>query len=66
MAKTGLDRDASPADRAVGALLGLVLSRPVDEAVTPILYAATDTAAPTGCHIGPGRPFRPRGRPSRG
>ncbi|MDI1463488.1 SDR family NAD(P)-dependent oxidoreductase [Catellatospora sp. KI3] len=59
MAKTGLDRDAPPLDRAVSTLLGLALRRPVDEAVAPILYAATETAAPTGRHIGPGRPFGP-------
>jgi hypothetical protein len=59
MAKTHLDREAPPLDRAVSALLGLALRRPIDEAVTPILYAATQTAAPTGRHIGPGRPFGP-------
>jgi NAD(P)-dependent dehydrogenase (short-subunit alcohol dehydrogenase family) len=59
MAKTQLDRDAPPLDRAVSTVLGLVLRRPVDEAVAPILYAATETAAPTGRHIGPGRPFGP-------
>ncbi|WIN00603.1 SDR family NAD(P)-dependent oxidoreductase [Actinoplanes oblitus] len=59
MAKTRLDREAPPLDRIVGTVLGLVLRRPIDEAVTPILYAATETAAPTGRHIGPGRPFRP-------
>ncbi|WP_328473716.1 SDR family NAD(P)-dependent oxidoreductase [Actinoplanes sp. NBC_00393] len=59
MAKTHLDRNAPLLDRAVGTLLGLALRRPIDEAVTPILYAATETAAPTGRHIGPGRPFGP-------
>jgi NAD(P)-dependent dehydrogenase (short-subunit alcohol dehydrogenase family) len=59
MTKTNLDRDAPPPDRAVGMLMGLVMRRPIDEAVTPILYAATEAAAPTGRHIGPGRPFRP-------
>jgi NAD(P)-dependent dehydrogenase (short-subunit alcohol dehydrogenase family) len=59
MAKTRLDREAPPLDRVVGKVLGLVLRRPIDEAVTPILYAATETAAPTGRHIGPGRPFGP-------
>ncbi|MEU4420305.1 oxidoreductase [Actinoplanes sp. NPDC024001] len=59
MTKTDLDRDAPPLDRAVGMLMGLVMRRPIDEAVTPILYAATEPAAPTGRHIGPGGPFRP-------
>ncbi|BCJ75945.1 putative short-chain dehydrogenase/reductase [Catellatospora sp. IY07-71] len=59
MAKTDLDRDAPPLDRAVSALLGLALRRPIDEAVAPILYAATETAAPTGRLIGPGRAFGP-------
>ncbi|BBH67948.1 short-chain dehydrogenase [Actinoplanes sp. OR16] len=59
MAKTRLDRDAPPLDRVVGTVLGLFLRRPIDEAVAPILYAATETAAPTGRHIGPGRPFGP-------
>ncbi|MFI1996958.1 SDR family NAD(P)-dependent oxidoreductase [Actinoplanes sp. NPDC020271] len=59
MAKTQLDREAPPLDRLVGAVLGLFLRRPVDEAVAPILYAATEPAAPAGVHIGPGRPFRP-------
>ncbi|SHN46269.1 Short-chain dehydrogenase [Cryptosporangium aurantiacum] len=59
MTRTQLDRDAPPLDRAVGAVLGIFLRRPIDEAVAPILYAATETAAPTGRHIGPGRPFGP-------
>ncbi|MEU8051120.1 oxidoreductase [Micromonospora haikouensis] len=59
VARTDLDRDSPPLIRAVGAVLRLFLSRPVDEAVTPILYAATEPAAPTGRHIGPGRPPRP-------
>ncbi|MEU4221064.1 SDR family NAD(P)-dependent oxidoreductase [Actinoplanes sp. NPDC026623] len=59
MAKTQLDREAPPLDRAVSKVLGLVLRRPIDEAVTPILYAATETTAATGRHIGPGGPFRP-------
>ncbi|WP_229074478.1 SDR family NAD(P)-dependent oxidoreductase [Actinoplanes sp. DH11] len=59
MTKTHLDREAPPLDRVVGTLLGLALRRPIDEAVTPILYAATEPAAPTGRHIGPGRPFGP-------
>ncbi|WP_238009527.1 oxidoreductase [Dactylosporangium sp. AC04546] len=63
MAKTDLDRTAPPSARVVGMLLGLVLRRPIDDAVTPILYAATETAAPTGRHIGPGRPLR-RARPT--
>lgn len=63
MAKTDLDRDAPVLTRMVGGLLGLVLRRPIDDAVAPILYAATETAAPTGRHIGPGRPLR-RARPT--
>jgi NAD(P)-dependent dehydrogenase (short-subunit alcohol dehydrogenase family) len=58
MAKTDLDRNAPPLTRAVGTLMGLLLRRPINEAVAPILYAATETAAPTGRHIGPGRPLR--------
>ncbi|WBB78668.1 SDR family NAD(P)-dependent oxidoreductase [Micromonospora sp. WMMD882] len=58
MTKTDLDRNAPPLARLVASTLGLVLRRPVDEAVTPILYAATEPAAPTGRHIGPGRPPR--------
>ncbi|GGM42514.1 SDR family NAD(P)-dependent oxidoreductase [Dactylosporangium sucinum] len=63
MAKTDLDRSAPPSARVVGTLLGLVLRQPIDDAVTPILYAATETSAPTGRHIGPGRPLR-RARPT--
>lgn len=63
MARTDLDRDAPPLTRAVGALMGLLLRRPIDDAVAPILYAATQTEAPTGRHIGPGRPLR-RARPT--
>jgi hypothetical protein len=59
MAETDLDRDAPPLTRVVGTLMGLLLRRPIDEAVAPILYAATVTGAPTGRHIGPGRPLRP-------
>ncbi|MFF3852907.1 oxidoreductase [Micromonospora sp. NPDC002575] len=55
VAKTDLERDSPPLIRAVGTVLKLFLSRPVDDAVTPILYAATEPAAPTGRHIGPGR-----------
>ncbi|WP_213454627.1 SDR family NAD(P)-dependent oxidoreductase [Rhizomonospora bruguierae] len=58
MARTDLDRDAPPLTRAAGTLMGLLLRRPIDEAVAPILYAATEAAAPTGRHIGPGRPLR--------
>ncbi|MFJ8582983.1 oxidoreductase [Micromonospora sp. NPDC093277] len=58
MARTDLDRDAPPLTRAAGTLMGLLLRRPIDEAVVPILYAATEIAAPTGRHIGPGRPPR--------
>ncbi|MFI6817588.1 hypothetical protein ACIBG7_34680 [Nonomuraea sp. NPDC050328] len=43
--------------------MGLLYSRPIDDAVTPILYAATEPGAPTGLHIGPGRPLR-RARPT--
>ncbi|MGI5182423.1 SDR family NAD(P)-dependent oxidoreductase [Dactylosporangium sp. CA-152071] len=58
MAKTDLDRSAPLSARVVGTVLGLIMRRPIDDAVTPILYAATDPAAPTGRHIGPGRPLR--------
>ncbi|MGI5182394.1 hypothetical protein ACQEVZ_39570 [Dactylosporangium sp. CA-152071] len=63
MAKTDLDRSAPLSARVVGTVLGLIMRRPIDDAVTPILYAATDPAAPTGRHIGPGRPLR-RTRPT--
>ncbi|MBO4205885.1 SDR family NAD(P)-dependent oxidoreductase [Micromonospora echinofusca] len=59
MARTDLDRNSPPLTRAVGTVLGLLLRRPIDDAVTPILYAATETTAPTNRHIGPGRPWRP-------
>jgi NAD(P)-dependent dehydrogenase (short-subunit alcohol dehydrogenase family) len=59
MTKTDLDRDAPPVARVIGTLMGLVLRQPIDEAAAPILYAATEAAAPAGRHIGPGRPFRP-------
>jgi NAD(P)-dependent dehydrogenase (short-subunit alcohol dehydrogenase family) len=63
MASTGLNRDAPASARAISAVLGLLMRRPIDEAVAPILYAATETAAPAGRHIGPGRPLR-RARPT--
>ncbi|WP_106403796.1 SDR family NAD(P)-dependent oxidoreductase [Actinocorallia populi] len=63
MAKTDLNRQAPPSARAVSSLMGLLYRRPVDEAAAPILYAATETAAPAGLHIGPGRPLR-KARPT--
>lgn len=63
MARTELNRQAPLSARAASALMGLLYLRPIDEAVAPILYAATETAAPTGLHIGPGRPFR-KARPT--
>lgn len=58
VAKTDLDRDAPPLLRVAGSLMQFFLARPIDGAVAPILYAATEAAAPTGRHIGPGRPMR--------
>ncbi|WP_433501770.1 SDR family NAD(P)-dependent oxidoreductase (plasmid) [Sphaerimonospora sp. CA-214678] len=60
MAKTDLDREAALLPRMVQSVLGLFLRLPIDAAVAPILYAATEATAPTGRHIGPGRPRRPR------
>ncbi|MFI6480906.1 SDR family NAD(P)-dependent oxidoreductase [Nonomuraea sp. NPDC050663] len=59
MARTDLDRNAPASARVTAAVLGIVFRRPIADAVAPILYAATETAAPTGFHIGPGRPLRP-------
>ncbi|GAA3442770.1 SDR family NAD(P)-dependent oxidoreductase [Planomonospora venezuelensis] len=55
MAKTDLGRESSPFTRAVGALLGAFMRLPIDDAVTPMLHAATDPTAPTGRNIGPGK-----------
>ncbi|MEU8239143.1 SDR family NAD(P)-dependent oxidoreductase [Actinoplanes missouriensis] len=63
MAKTDLARDAPLVARAAEAVMGVVFRRPVDDAVTPMLYAATSPEAPTGRHIGPGKPLR-RARPT--
>ncbi|GAA4082691.1 oxidoreductase [Nonomuraea soli] len=59
MARTELDRNAPASARVMAAVLGVLFRRPIAEAVAPILYAATEAAAPTGLHIGPGRPLRP-------
>lgn len=37
MAKTDLSQDAPRSARMAGALMGLLYSRPIDDAVTPIL-----------------------------
>ncbi|WP_049567873.1 hypothetical protein [Nonomuraea sp. SBT364] len=63
MARTDLSREAPPSARLAGAVMGLLYSRPIDDAVTPILYAATQATAPPGLHIGPGRPLR-KARPT--
>ncbi|SFF37423.1 Short-chain dehydrogenase [Actinoplanes philippinensis] len=63
MTRTALDRDAPASARTVAAVMGTLFRRPIDDAVAPILYAATEPAAPTGRHIGPGRPLR-RARPT--
>ncbi|MFC4062598.1 SDR family NAD(P)-dependent oxidoreductase [Planomonospora corallina] len=60
MARTGLSREAALLPRAVQSALGFFFRLPIGAAVAPILYAATEPAALTGRHIGPGRPRRPR------
>ncbi|GIH97087.1 oxidoreductase [Planobispora siamensis] len=64
-ARTELFRDASPAFRAVNAVIGPLFTQPPDAGALPTLRAATDPHAPGGGLYGPSGPGQFKGSPVR-